>query len=799
MRGSGCPLCELLLEAMQSYKNKDSDPNDPEECYLEWDLDGPHVEPSDKFVNDSRRLRMFWTRKATVEGYQGKSDKREEVYFIHAPSTSQHRLLNDETRSTATPAELVSPTWDDDSYPQSVHLILKWLNLCETTHKTVHPLSQGVWLKRFRQLVKSTSLGVIDVEDKKLCALPLENEQPARFAALSYVWGPNAQETYKSLWTTRHNVLSRVEKNGLEGDWDRFPKTIQDAIQLVKSLNEKITSQDPNARPFRYIWIDLLCIVQDSRRSWRTNAENMALIYGNAHLTICAADGDSADAGLLALNNSLRDKPLQKQIKPDLRLLVSKSSESIIDASEWNQRAWTFQERILSWRCVVFAGKRVYFQCRQTNLSQDDNPVRTGNGMSSAWRISPLRALAEIEHRPIQFYMNAVASYTGRNLSHPEDILNAFRGVSQLMEQYLGADVHFGLPTSHFDLALLWSPLSGKLRRKPENLERRKGIGLPDEKSARDERWADLEFPSWSWSGWMDSVNPGKGARVLYDLEFLDGCLTNLQDWLLNRTWITWYVRDKNGYVRPLWGGVTVPPSGPMEAAARQWKGYKSRPQKGPHWVKYLTEEESRAGGEHDDYGRPLNSLGRRHVKGEQTVFKQLLPDHPFGVRGPDHSESKSYMIFGGGNDYISFGGLEEDQKPYQPILQFWTLRCDLYIVEGNRGPTNGLQRFHVADRHGDRCGTAVVDHVWAEKNRKNKTLCTFIALSEAKSFTRAEWDAWTHYMPGTFEDSQWCLFYAMLITKDPERQVWERVGLGKVFQAAFRNNAATWEEILLG
>jgi hypothetical protein len=271
-----------------------------------------------------------------------------------------------------------------------------------------------------------------------------------------------------------------------------------------------------------------------------------------------------------------------------------------------------------------------------------------------------------------------------------------------------------------------------------------------------------------------------------------------------------WYVRDKKGDLRPLWEGPTVPTSSSRAGkVAPRWRGYKSRPRKGAQWVRYLDTDENRAAGGcvTDDYGRRLDSSGRRHVKGEQHAFQQLLPDNPFGLHGPGPNDAKSYMFFTGSNSYMSFGEVSQEYRPYQPILQFWTLLCEFHIVrdddgddDSNNGKTrNGLQRFHVADGRGDRCGTVVLDKVWAEANKKDGAMCTFIALSEAPSFTEKEWDGWTHYIPSARDDSEWCLFYVMLIARDEERLVWERVGLGKVFQAAFWNDGWKWEEILLG
>ncbi|KAK1753779.1 hypothetical protein QBC47DRAFT_415530 [Echria macrotheca] len=776
-RRGNCPLCVLILQAMQSCGNKSLKADKITEFSVQWDVDRPHVEDGAAVASNLQRLKVFWTRKETVASHGRQKDEMVlsnigELLLVNV-ARAQHTLGNymrawlrsgNRTEERDVKGEIYLVSADTvprqagiQHYGDSKALILKWLHTCHTRHDDGHPLCRGDWKRRFRSLVDSTSFGVIDVVDKRLCSLPLENNEPARFVALSY------------------NVSLRTETGGLSEVWDRFPRTIRDALKLVEDIGGKIHGGDGKSRPIRYVWIDLLCIVQDRPRSWKFNARNMDLIYGNAAFTICAADGANSNAGLLALHDSDKDNPRRAWITP-----------------EWNHRAWTFQERILSQRCVIFAGGRLYFQCCQTSWSQDDNPSEVANGMESAWRVLLHRAYRDLEQRPIRFFMTSVEKYTGRNLSFAQDILSAFDGVSRLMEWYLCADIFFGLPTSHFDLALLWKPLAGKSRR---ILASTRGYG-------RDE----LEFPSWSWCGWMDAEDPGKGAGVTYDGDFLGGCLDDIRDWLLNHTWIIWYVRNWEGDLRPLWERPTVPPSNRTNLIP-QCRGYKSRRRPGCGWVNDLDVDENTAlDGKVDDYGRPLRDRWFQDLARGQTAFSKRFPDHPFGVRGPDLEESGNHMFFhnrSGGwssDHHHSFYKLRPDHRPYQPILQFWTLQCEFPVVrDDNSLARHHLQRFRIMDTSANRCGSVVMDKKWADERIKDGERCTFVALSEAKCITEEEKDSWAEYPGSAEEGSEWCCFYVMALTMDVKRGVSERVGLGKVFQLAFQRSDCTWSEIILG
>jgi hypothetical protein len=129
------------------------------------------------------------------------------------------------------------------------------------------------------------------------------------------------------------------------------------------------------------------------------------------------------------------------------------------------------------------------------------------------------------------------------------------------------------------------------------------------------------------------------------------------------------------------------------------------------------------------------------------------------------------------------------------PILQFWTYHTYLHIhcPSDTTKEKTDLIRCNIADSFGDWCGTIILDAEWIENSRTARH--EFIAISESKKFTNEECETWSYYVPKEREESEWDLFYVMLIIWKDGR--WERGGIGKVFQEAFRD--ATWQEIVLG
>ena len=79
--------------------------------------------------------------------------------------------------------------------------------------------------------------------------------------------------------------------------------------------------------------------------------------------------------------------------------------------------------------------------------------------------------------------------YNDRNLTYPEDALNAFAGIMRALCPAFKSGFLSGLPLAFFNIALLWQPQGYAVRRVA-----RKGVS------------GATCLPSWSWAGWKCSV-----------------------------------------------------------------------------------------------------------------------------------------------------------------------------------------------------------------------------------------------------------------------------------------------------
>lgn len=276
-----------------------------------------------------------------------------------------------------------------------------------------------------------------------------------RFAALSYVWGQNPDP---SKLKAELSNIERLERDG-GVDTSMLPATIADAFEVCRHLD------------IDYLWVDRLCIVQDDNENKQQHFDEMARIYAAAHLVIVVTEGDM-DAGIPGIRP--RHPGIQRQHEIDGVVFINEAPSFIQLAyrSEWDNRAWTYQESVFARRRLYFTLAQAFFECDEWTCHED----RTAkNHRGSADRVS-----RDDRMRDFDTWTEHLQAYTRRILSHSSDIYNAFAGIQHT---FIGEkDAFFcGLPRGNFNEALLWT------NEEHDGGEKRADAG-------------HVPLPSWSWS-----------------------------------------------------------------------------------------------------------------------------------------------------------------------------------------------------------------------------------------------------------------------------------------------------------
>nr|RBQ84793.1 hypothetical protein FVER53263_12937 [Fusarium verticillioides] len=355
----------------------------------------------------------------------------------------------------------------------------RWIKQCEDQHaqQCQNPKwlsdSDTEWPERCR---------AIDVVEHRIVDL----FPTMRYVALSYVWG-SSEEARQSRFErrlTRENLSRLQQPNSLGGI--STPQTIKDAMYVTEQVGE------------RYLWVDAFCIVQDDPTDLGHQTARMDLIYSRALFTVLAACGKDSNSGLAGLPSNPRDV-YQRQVKVSssglhVTPLVTLTEEDTLQYSSWNTRGWTFQERLLSRRSLIFTNKQVYWCCDATTWEEEsllDIPGSTAFARSHSFG-----CYDEWDDNQAKFSTESfdqyITQFSTRRFTYPSDVLPAFLGIIRRFEHLNNEKTHWGLNASTFDQALVWK--FGQDRRDEMYTYALGG-------STRS-----VPYPSWSWLGWTGLI-----------------------------------------------------------------------------------------------------------------------------------------------------------------------------------------------------------------------------------------------------------------------------------------------------
>jgi hypothetical protein len=132
----------------------------------------------------------------------------------------------------------------------------RWISACENNHGDI---CNPRWNLSATTAISGVEvLRLIDVVNGCL----VETRSPCRYLTLSYVWGG-----VNNVRLTSSNKPFLMKKGVLRTIWPLLPRTIRDAIEVVKALGEGL------------LWIDALCLVQNDAVDMQNGIEVMDLIY----------------------------------------------------------------------------------------------------------------------------------------------------------------------------------------------------------------------------------------------------------------------------------------------------------------------------------------------------------------------------------------------------------------------------------------------------------------------------------------------------------------------------------------
>lgn len=318
------------------------------------------------------------------------------------------------------------------------------------------------------------------------------------YAALTYCWGDDRELVPVKLLLSRHAAYNE------EIPIDLLPKTLLDAILITKKLG------------IRYIWIDALCIIQDSPADWTIQSSRMSNIYTAAVVVIAATGAAGSKDGCFIGNRKKLRLPYTDEDGRERALYARlaqfpffddradvRSDPHSLGESHLSRRGWCFQEVLLARRTLSYSKDEVLWDCMESiscecRLDGSVRHAKQQRRLSTTPQLTShfpfLELFQEARTTPsdtntrniYKKWYAMLEEYTGRNLTYPSDRLPAFSGLATLMADVNHDSYHAGLWKSQLPYALLWVRHSR----------------VPFERSEKRGDWA----PSWSWASVMARV-----------------------------------------------------------------------------------------------------------------------------------------------------------------------------------------------------------------------------------------------------------------------------------------------------
>lgn len=381
---------------------------------------------------------------------------------------------------------------------QTYNMLCSWLSKCVRTHEACHP-SKEYPMANLTLGCESVPLPtrLVDVGSPSGDIHPFLVKTSGRrgaYLTLSHCWG-----TGRKVKTLKENIghfMQQFPENELS-------PTFKDAINLTRQLG------------FQYIWIDSLCIIQDDEEDWFRESEKMGAIFESSSCTIAAVhalDEKSMDRGLFfprddalavevccpferiplrKLSENFRNENGRtcvwkyiwlKKDKKESNIDVIKRHSTVIlrpriislwykiRQTEWYNRGWVFQERMLSRRIIYYCRDQIHWQCFCEDGSEQSS--NTTPPARRAWFSS-----SDSATETARLFGHELASdYSTCQLTFRKDNLIAIKGVCNKFSAHYGQRFHAGILDDETGQSLLWHASQSSMPLYP-----------------------DFHAPSWAW------------------------------------------------------------------------------------------------------------------------------------------------------------------------------------------------------------------------------------------------------------------------------------------------------------
>lgn len=371
-----------------------------------------------------------------------------------------------------------APTDTSTSGQSTFSLIRAWLDDCLEYHITCDEK-----YSRANGFLPTRILRLNDTPTGMTWQLVQGVDCPAgtKYCTLSHCWGSKSAELTLRLLSSTYEDLCKPQST------DALPPTFREAAEATYRLG------------LNHLWIDRLCIYQDSTEDWTRQAGDMYSVYSGSFINISALGARNDQDGCFFNRDPQKVMPSQVLITvsrdPKPRTFICTSEEETAGFLDQPllERGWVLQERILAPRVLHFGQFQVFWECHQRR-SHEAIPGLTGAGWSKE------------KSRDWNYWKGLLAS-AGRYGCNDDEYENLFRCWYDIANTY--SSCKFTIETDRLiALSGLADDMQKRLRELKEGPHHYRA-GLWEERIHRELIWffahhaqRSVQYcaPSWSWA-----------------------------------------------------------------------------------------------------------------------------------------------------------------------------------------------------------------------------------------------------------------------------------------------------------
>ncbi|KAF2248961.1 HET-domain-containing protein [Trematosphaeria pertusa] len=237
----------------------------------------------------------------------------------------------------------------------------EWLRVCRKEHATCRALDAKPMITPTRLLFLEQTATGFKIRLRETHKLEIKPQ----YIALSHCWG--------GVLTAR---LTQDNYSGYLQDIPQkdLPQVFLDTFHVASHFG------------INYVWIDSLCIVQDSVDDWKSESAKMGTIYRHCFCNIAATGFRNGENGLFVRQQPDLLQPFGIELDEAIPINEHHASSSghdgtiragqylLVDFVTWeagvdwaplNSRGWVVQERLLSARTLHFGEQQLFWECHE--------------------------------------------------------------------------------------------------------------------------------------------------------------------------------------------------------------------------------------------------------------------------------------------------------------------------------------------------------------------------------------------------------------------------------------------------